>query len=106
MTKQNIYGEIIRDVDIMVNCQCGGVLNAKIYDDKVEMFCESCGFDLWFGIELLDDKKFFNYLIMIRRAINDFEEKNPNHNYDFTRVKKTIDAYISVIETYIQAISD
>jgi hypothetical protein len=106
MTKQNIYGEIIEDIDIMVKCECGGVLNAKIYDDKVEMFCESCGFDSWFGVELLDDKKFLGDMTLIKRAIDDFEEKNPNCDYDFTNAKKILSSYISVIESYIRAISD
>jgi hypothetical protein len=101
MRVKNIYGEIMQ-----VDCQCGGILNANIYDDKVEMFCESCGFDSWFGVELLDDKKFLGYLRIIRRAIDDFEAKNPNCYYDFTNAKRTLNAYISVIEAYIRAISD
>jgi hypothetical protein len=106
MMRKNIYGEIVEEVDIMVNCSCGGVLNANIYDDKVEMRCESCGFDLWFGVELLDDKKFLGYLCLIRRAISDFEDKNPDSNYDFTNAKKIINAYVAVINAYRQAISD
>jgi hypothetical protein len=106
MIVKNIYGEIMQDVDIMVNCRCGGILNATIYDDKVKMVCENCEFDSWFGVELLDDKKFLEYLRIILRAIEDFETKNPNCNYDFTNAKRTLNAYISVIEAYIQAISD
>jgi hypothetical protein len=104
--RKNIYGEIMQDIDIMTNCWCGGVLNTRILGDNVEMTCENCGFYSWFGVELLDDKKFLGYLRIIRRAIDDFEAKNPNCDYDFTNAKKILNAYISVIESYLQAISD
>jgi hypothetical protein len=96
----------MQDIDIMTNCWCGGILNARICGDKVEIFCESCDFYSWFGAECLEDKKLLDYLCLIRRAISEFEEKNPNHNYDFSSVKKTIDSYVAVINAYRQAISD
>jgi hypothetical protein len=102
--KQNIYGEIIEDIDIMVKCECGGVLNARVVGDKVEIYCYSCEFYCWIGIELLDDREFFWCMKAIRNAIFDYELRN--QSYNFSNVKKIIDSYISIIDAYQKAISD